>query len=324
MLVSVVLPTFNRGYCLERAIRSVLGQTYPDWELIVVDDGSTDDTQAVLESFKDSRIRVFRHSVNRGVAAGRNTGLAAARGDFIAFLDSDDEWRPDKLTKQLGVMTRAPDTPVAFTDLVWRRGDVEATSFARTLPVFSELLRQHVPTGGHLIIPQRTMYLCLLQELPVKPSTLMIRAQILSSVGRFEEQLRSGEDWEFLLRVARKFDFAYLDEPLTVVHVLDDATHFRYCIEDKENFMRLLRRARNSAKGDKEVRAAARRGVISLCKHLHWHYMASGDRRRAAVSCLRGFVETASPGLLARAIRAAALGFIALPGRRSPRPEQSD
>jgi glycosyltransferase involved in cell wall biosynthesis len=145
MLVSVVLPTFNRGYCLERAIRSVLGQTYPDWELIVVDDGSTDDTQAVLESFKDPRIRVFRHSVNRGVAAARNTGLAAARGEFIAFLDSDDEWRPDKLTKQLDVMTRAPTRQLAFTDLVWRRGDVEAGSFARTLPVFSKLLHQHVP-----------------------------------------------------------------------------------------------------------------------------------------------------------------------------------
>jgi glycosyltransferase involved in cell wall biosynthesis len=324
MLVSVVLPTFNRGYCLERAIRSVLGQTYPDWELIVVDDGSTDDTQAVLESFKDPRIRVFRHSVNRGVAAARNTGLAAARGEFIAFLDSDDEWRPDKLTKQLDVMRRAPTAQLAFTDLVWRRGDVEAGSFARTLPVFSKLLHQHPPTGGHLVIPQRTMYLCLLQELPVKSPTLMIRAQILSSVGQFDEQLRSGEDWEFLLRAAREFDFAYLDESLTVVHVLKDATHFRYFVEDKEDFIRFLLRARRSDQGDKEARAAARRGIIMLRKHLYWHYMASGDRRRATASCLRGCAETASPGLLARAIRAAALGFIALPGRRNPRPEQSD
>jgi len=301
MLVSVVLPTFNRGYCLERAIRSVLGQTYPDWELIVVDDGSTDDTQAVLESFKDSRIRVFRHSVNRGVAAGRNTGLAAARGDFIAFLDSDDEWRPDKLTKQLGVMTRAPDTPVAFTDLVWRRGDVEATSFARTLPVFSELLRQHVPTGGHLIIPQRTMYLCLLQELPVKPSTLMLRAQILRSVGRFDERLRSGEDWEFLIRAARQCDFAYLYEPLAKSFSLPDSTYRRFFIQDKEQLIVVLRREQAAQDRDAEAKAAARRGMILLRKQLYWYYMDKGFHPQAALCCLKGFGETFDPFFLARA-----------------------
>lgn len=95
--VSVVIPTYNRAHLVGRAIQSVLNQTYQDFEIIVVDDGSTDNTEEVVKSFNDPRIRYIRHDQNRGGSAARNTGIKMARGEYIAFQDSDDEWLPEKL-----------------------------------------------------------------------------------------------------------------------------------------------------------------------------------------------------------------------------------
>ena len=99
--VSVVIPTHDRAHLVGRAIRSVLAQTFQDFEIIVVDDCSVDNTKEVVQSLADSRIRYLRHEINRGGSAARNTGIGAARGEWIAFLDSDDEWLPKKLEKQL-------------------------------------------------------------------------------------------------------------------------------------------------------------------------------------------------------------------------------
>src|SRR3989344_1865760 len=98
--VSVVLPTYNRAHTLERAVRSVLNQTHKDFELIVVDDGSTDNTRDIVVSFADGRIRYIKHESNKGVAEARNTGIGASRASLIAFQDSDDEWLPHKLALQ--------------------------------------------------------------------------------------------------------------------------------------------------------------------------------------------------------------------------------
>jgi len=98
--VSVIIPTYNRAHLLDRAIRSVLDQTYQDFELIVVDDGSSDPTAEVIATFADPRIYYLRHEKNRGAAAARNTGIEASQGDYVAFLDSDCEWLPKKLLKE--------------------------------------------------------------------------------------------------------------------------------------------------------------------------------------------------------------------------------
>src|SRR5690348_15078750 len=105
--VSVIVPVFNRAATIGRAVASVVVQTMADWELIVVDDGSADDPAGALAALSDARLRLLRHERNRGAAAARNTGIAAARAPLIAFLDSDDEWLPEKLARQVAAVERA-------------------------------------------------------------------------------------------------------------------------------------------------------------------------------------------------------------------------
>jgi len=128
--VSVVLPTFNRADTVGRAIRSVLDQTFTDLELIVVDDGSTDDTVAVLARFADPRLRVLRSTVNRGVSAARNKGIEEARGRFIAFEDSDDSWRPQKLQRQIDCLASAGEG-VAVVGCGWQLHEARRTETTR-------------------------------------------------------------------------------------------------------------------------------------------------------------------------------------------------
>jgi glycosyltransferase involved in cell wall biosynthesis len=112
--VSVVIPTYNRASLLGRAIKSVLEQTYQDFEIIVVDDASTDNTEEVVRNLRDRRIRYLRHEKNRGGSAARNTGIRAAWGQYIAFQDSDDEWLPEKLKKQMEVLAAATITNISL------------------------------------------------------------------------------------------------------------------------------------------------------------------------------------------------------------------
>src|SRR6266481_5515722 len=109
-LVSVIIPTFDRPKFLEAALRSVLRQTVTDFEVLVIDDGSATDVLPLLDALHDGRIRYFRHESNRGEAAARNTGIINARGAYLAFLDDDDEWLPEKLRLQLELFSRRPDT----------------------------------------------------------------------------------------------------------------------------------------------------------------------------------------------------------------------
>ena len=107
--VSVVIPTYNREHLVMRAIRSVVSQTFKDWELLVVDDGSKDNTEDAVQSFGDPRIRFIKHEINKGECATRNTGIVAATGGYLAFLDSDDEWLPEKLEKQVELLDSLAD-----------------------------------------------------------------------------------------------------------------------------------------------------------------------------------------------------------------------
>lgn len=194
--VSVILPTYNRGWIVAQAIDSVLDQAYGNLELIVVDDGSTDDTPRLLTAYGD-RIRTIRQA-NRGVSAARNAGIRAAAGDLIALLDSDDTWLPEKSTAQVDFFEAHPEALVCQTEEIWIRNGVRVNPGKR-----------HRKEAG--MIFERSLALCL-----VSPSAVMMRRSLLDEVGLFDETLPACEDYDLWLRIAWKYPVGLIDRPLIV------------------------------------------------------------------------------------------------------------
>lgn len=200
--VSVVIPVYNRAGTLGRAIDSVRGQDWADWELLVVDDGSADGGVAVAEAYGDPRIRVLRHPVNRGASAARNTGVAAARGRYVAFLDSDDEWLPGKLAAQLAVLEGGPEAP-----------DVLCTAFVLRNAASGRTVERHPRPAG-------SWFETMLDGCTVSPgSTLVARRTCFDVVGPLDESLPRLEDWDWLLRCLETHRFGCLDTPGALVHL---------------------------------------------------------------------------------------------------------
>jgi len=200
--VSVVIPAFNRWPMLAEAVTSVMAQRGVDFELIVVDDGSTDETAArlpgLLEEFAAQHpVRILR-TENRGPGAARNRGVAAARARFIAFLDSDDLWQPDKLQRQFEYMSHKPECRVSQTDEIWIRAGV------RVNPGW----RHRKRSGVFFFESLRT---CL-----VSPSAVVMRTNVFRELGGFDEDLRAAEDYDLWLRLLLEHSVELLPEPLVV------------------------------------------------------------------------------------------------------------
>lgn len=299
MTVSVVIPTYNRAGPVVDAVRSVLAQRFEDFELIVVDDGSTDDTAARLAAIPDVRLRYVRGS-HAGVSAARNLGVRRATGSLVSFLDSDDQWCPDKLACEVAVLAEHPDVDAVFSDLEKRHGERVFPSFMRQTAVFSR--RLPATPGGVLRLEPRELRLCLLEEVPIKPSALTLRRRAFDQVGGFDETWSSSEDWELLLRLARAHRFAYIDRPLAVLHISPDSLHLMDQTRGETAMIRLLARERGDLSGDAEALAAVRRGLVTRVKHFGWHYLDRGRRARASRVFLEGFALTGALGLFARAL----------------------
>ncbi len=199
LLVSVVIPTRDRAELVVRAVASVLTQTHAALDVVVVDDGSTDDTAARLASLGDDRVRVLRHGRVRGVSAARNAGLAVARGGYLALLDSDDEWLPAKIERQL-VFLRRHGLAICQTQEIWMRGG------RRVNPG-----RIHQKTGGYFF--ERALGRCL-----VSPSTVLFTRAYWREMGGFDESLPACEDYDLWLRTLVRHPIGLLDEFLTVRH----------------------------------------------------------------------------------------------------------
>jgi glycosyltransferase involved in cell wall biosynthesis len=195
-LVSVIIPTYNRGWIVKEAIESVLKQDFTDFELIVVDDGSTDNTAEILHGF-GSDIRVIKQS-NRGVSAARNRGIQASVGRWIAFLDSDDLWLPQKLSRQVDFFNAHPEAPICQTEEQWIRNGRRVNPKLR-----------HRKFSG--MIFERSLELCL-----VSPSAVMIRKRLFSDVGLFDESLPVCEDYDLWLRVSCRFPVYLIDTALII------------------------------------------------------------------------------------------------------------
>lgn len=197
--VSVIMPTYDRAHLLGRSIPSVLNQTYQDFELIVVDDGSTDNTRDMVAQFHDERLRYAWHETNRGVSAARNTGVRMATGTYVAFNDSDDEWMAHKLDRQMEVFgTVDAKVGVVYSDM-WNivNGRGERYRAPHIMPkdgiVYDKGLA--CQTGCYMV-------------------TAMVRRQCFEKVGMFDEELRALEDAEFFMRVSKYYHFYHIAEPL--------------------------------------------------------------------------------------------------------------
>ena len=198
-LVSVILPTFNRSEWIARAIESVLNQTYKAFELIVVDDGSTDETAAVLRPF-GARIRVLRQE-HLGPYAARNLALRHAKGDLIAFADSDDIWHPNKLAKQVPLLS-APDIGLVFADMALLNG-----SRTSLLPIGRSAFSSSRPARGSVME-------AFAQGNFVPTLTVLVRRICLDEIRGFEQESRLGADYLAWVKIARRWRFDYVDAPL--------------------------------------------------------------------------------------------------------------
>ncbi len=194
--VSVIIPTYNRAWTLRAAVDSVLAQTYRDFELIVVDDGSTDDTAEILQPYGPD-ITVIRQA-NAGVSAARNTGIRAAKGAFIAFLDSDDRWLADKLGVQVGFFASHPEAVICQTEETWIRNG------KRVNPK-----KVHQKPSGRIF--KVSLALCL-----VSPSAVMLRKSLFDEIGGFDENLPACEDYDLWLRVSARYPVYLVQPPLII------------------------------------------------------------------------------------------------------------
>ncbi|MGD8344984.1 MAG: glycosyltransferase [Desulfobacterales bacterium] len=195
-LVSVIIPTYNRDWIVTEAIESVLAQDFSDYELIVVDDGSTDRTPEILAAYQN-QLTVLRQA-NCGVSAARNRGIAAAAGRLIAFLDSDDLWLPQKLTAQANFFADNPDAVICQTEERWVRNGVRVNPKKR-----------HLKFSG--MIFERSLALCL-----VSPSAVMIKRSLFDAVGVFDEDLPACEDYDLWLRISCRYPVDLIETPLII------------------------------------------------------------------------------------------------------------
>lgn len=207
--VSVILPTYNRATLISRAIRSVLDQTWQDLELIIVDDGSTDNTRQTVEVFTDDRIRYVRLQQNGGAARARNKGISEANGRYIAFIDSDAVWKPDKTAKQMEVMLLCGESIAMVYSRVQALG--AGGEKLSIWPPYDD----EINYSGYLFDK-------LLVRNWIDASTMLIRTDCLNKIGGLMEGMRCLEDWELALRIAEKWEIVLVDEILAYTDMISE------------------------------------------------------------------------------------------------------
>jgi len=225
-LISVILPTFNREIFLPRAISSVLNQTYKNLELIIVDDGSTDNTEAIVKDYSDTRIRYYKQILNKGGSAARNVGIKLAGGELIAFQDSDDEWLPEKIERQVRKFSEVSDD----VGIIYCGYE---SVFERT----NEVVSKSIPDEKGDV--HKRMFLgCITGTL-----TVIVRASCFRKAGLFDEKMQSCHDWDMWIRVAKYYKFDYVPEILAKAYIHGNqlSTNLEIKIKGKEKILEKYR-----------------------------------------------------------------------------------
>jgi len=210
--VSVVIPTHNRAHLVGRGVRSVLAQTFGDLEVMIVDDASTDGTREVIARIADPRVKYFRHDVNRGVSASRNTAISQASGEFVAFLDDDDEWLPDKLEIQLDRFEAAN-----------RNVGLICAGYHTVDSASNRITSEVIPTERGWVLER-----LLRQGTFNHTSTIVVRAECFARVGLFDVSYNYSEDFDLWLRIAKDYAVDCVPIPLVKLYFQPDGLSRNY------------------------------------------------------------------------------------------------
>ncbi|NET83836.1 MAG: glycosyltransferase [Moorea sp. SIO1F2] len=256
--VSVVIPTYNAMTYLPKTIDSVFNQTYDDFEVIVVNDGSTDNTEQWISQIADPRVKLISQA-NQGLAsAARNKGIANARGDYIAFIDADDLWEPTKLEKQLSVLEENPDVGLVYTWVAYINETGKPTG---------RVFEHHAEGNVWEKLVEHNIVEC--------GSVAMVRRHCFESLGVFDQTLRAAEDWDMWLRIASRYPFAVVKEPLVRYRQHQNNKSKKY-VKRLEDFRTIIEKAFQSAPFESLHLRNRSYGNINLC--LAWKCLQSSEQ----------------------------------------------
>jgi glycosyltransferase involved in cell wall biosynthesis len=223
MQVSVIIPTYNSAQYLIAAVESVLAQTFKDFEILVIDDGSTDNTSEVIKQFKDC-VRYIKQE-NQGVSVARNRGIKESCGKYVAFLDADDIWMPTKLERQIEVLKENPKSNACYTEYIAFSGDMKPTELKR------------LRTGGYVLND-----LLLRGNVVGPPSALLGERQLFEKLGGFDSNLSLCADWDMWIRLALMTELTFLKEPL-IKYRLHDSNMSKNVKLLEEDTLKLLEKS---------------------------------------------------------------------------------
>lgn len=307
-LVSVIVPTFNRAYCVGRAVDSVRAQTHTNWELLLVDDGSTDNTSALIATTygHDPRIR-YIYQENAGVSAARNAGIRASRGDYVAFLDSDDVWRPWKLEIQLACFRLFPESGMVWTDFeaVDAMGNVVTAKYLRRMyeayrffPSPDDLFSKSIELSPTAIWDCESepvvsaysgnIYTAMLRGNLVHTSTVMLSRDRIAKVKEFDVALSvSGEDYDFHFRTCKWGSVCFIDVASAIYQLEFEDRLTRHKKQLALHFLKTVESAIARESGTGQFPAAMQREVLAEAHGwLAEELFKIEDRRGARVHAL--------------------------------------
>ena len=270
-LVSIIIPAFNASATLDRALGSVVAQTYPRWEAIVVDDASSDDTASSALKRGDPRCRVIRRAVRGGPAAARNDAIAAAKGELIAFLDADDEWLPEKLARQVAAFAAHPAAGLVACDLraVHEDGSEGASVFMRQLP-----------SAG------TTAWKALLASSFLGTSAVLAPRALIEELGGFDTALAVGEDQDLFIKLARRGEVVIVPDALAIYHYRGTSYSVDYARDQARIVLGMVRR--HLVEEAAQLTGAERRQILAQrYGRLGRNLIAAGARRRGAALILQ-------------------------------------
>ena len=214
--ISVVIPVYNGERTIEETIASVLAQTFTDFELIIINDGSQDQTLEIIQQFTDPRIKLYSYS-NGGLAASRNRGLAKSQGEYISFLDADDLWTKEKLASQYQALQSYPQAAVSYSGTDW-------------IDEASNIINHASPPS----ISGNIYGVLLLSNILGSGSNALIKKEALAITGNFDESLKASEDWDFLIRLAAKYEFIRVDAPQILYRQSPDSMSSKLHYQEQE------------------------------------------------------------------------------------------